>query len=154
MPSTPRTSSPRASRSSSASACSALVDSPRAPPDVEPTLRHSSPADEESQCFIRCPFACNMICCLSPQSQCFIHSMFAPSVLFVSLATLSLSTIHHHPYPFIHTVVHCHLFSGKHNTGDIKLAFCLLRGCFQRRTFANPEPLHPQLQKSSVRGLL
>ena len=111
MPSTRRTSSPRASRSSSASACSALVDSPRAPPDVEPTLRHSSPAGEESQCFIHCPFACNGICCLSPQSQCFIHSMFAPSVLFVSLATLSLSTIHHHPFPFILLPPTCSLAS-------------------------------------------
>ena len=80
-PSTRPTSSPPASRSSSASACSVLVDSPRAPPDVEPTLRHSSPADEESQCFI--------LCCLQVAPACFGNS-------------LSLFIIHHHPYPFIH----------------------------------------------------
>ena len=60
----------------------------------------------------------------------------------------------HNPSSSVSIYPPIHLFSGKHNTGDIKLAFCLLRGCFQCRTFANPEPLHPQLQKSSVRGLL
>ena len=74
---------------------------------------------------------------------------FAPGVIFVSLVNVSL----HNPSSSSSKAFACHLFTCKHNTGDIKLALRLLGGRFQSRTFAQPEPLHPQLEKSSVKGV-